>query len=142
MYVHRLLVPFFVFVLASAFLLLPACSSVVPPTVTWGPLAPIAGEPTVSLTANRQLPRIQQSLRSAGLTPAVDAAEGEYALQVKVGMSRSTKPCGTMHNVAYLLRGRAGRVLVIKGRGLTGTCSPNIFDDMSQTLASFFQRSG
>ncbi len=136
---HRLLISFFV--LASVFLLLPACSSVVPPTVTWGPVAAITGEPTVSLKANRQLPRIQQSLRSAGLATGVGPADAEYALQVKVGKSRRTKPCGTLHNVVYLLRGQAGRVLVIKGRGLTGTCSPNIFDDMSQTLASFFQRS-
>jgi hypothetical protein len=27
----------------------------------------------------------------------------------------------------------------IKGRGLTGDCIPNVFDDMSQTLATYFE---
>jgi hypothetical protein len=28
--------------------------------------------------------------------------------------------------------------MVIKARGLTGTCAPNVFDDMSQKLATYF----
>ena len=31
-----------------------------------------------------------------------------------------------------------GRVLVLKGRGLTGSCVPNLFDDMSEKLASYW----
>jgi len=40
--------------------------------------------------------------------------------------------------VLYILNGRAGRILVLKGRGMTGGCSPNIFDDMSRLLARHF----
>ena len=41
-------------------------------------------------------------------------------------------------NVVYILDGRGGHLMVIKGRGLTGACVPNIFDDMSQKLATSF----
>jgi len=138
MSIDRFLILCSVFVLAPVVLLFPACSTVVPPTVTRGPSVAIAGERTVSLTANRQVPRIQQSLENAGLATTNDPAAAEYALDVKVGNTRRTKPCGTAHNIAYILREKTGRVLVIKGRGLTGACIPNIFDEMSETLASYF----
>jgi hypothetical protein len=40
-------------------------------------------------------------------------------------------------NVAYLLRSGRRYEMVIKGRGLTGSCTPNIFDALSQMLASY-----
>ena len=64
--------------------------------------------------------------------------KGTYTLIAKVGSKRgSSEPCGTTNNVVYDLRSGSGRVLVIKGRGRTGTCKPNIFDDMSQKLAGY-----
>ncbi len=115
-----------------------ACSSIVPATVTWGPIAAISGEPRITLTSNAQYERVAQSIRDAGLSIATGGSRADYSVQVKVGSSRSSRPCGTVNNVVYILSGTAGRILVLKGRGLTGSCSPNIFDDMSRLLASHF----
>ena len=40
--------------------------------------------------------------------------------------------------MAYIMNGSVGRIMILKGRGLTGSCSPNIFDDMSRLLARHF----
>ena len=115
-----------------------ACSSIVPATVTWGPVAAISGEPTITLTSKAQYDRVAQSITDAGLFIATGGSRADTILQVMVGSSRSSRGCGTLNNVAYILSGPAGRILVLKGRGLTGSCSPNIFDGMSRLLARHF----
>ncbi len=115
-----------------------ACSSIVPATVTWGPVAAVSGEPTITLTSRAQYDRVAQSITGAGLFIATDGSRTDYILQVMVGSTRSSRGCGTLNNVAYILSGTAGRILVLKGRGQTGSCSPNIFDDLSRLLASHF----
>jgi hypothetical protein len=115
-----------------------ACSSPVPATTTYAPTAPLQRGAVFYVTANLQRPRIIQSLREAGLKTTDQMNNGTYTLIAKVGSKRgSSQPCGTTNNVVYDLRSGAGRVLVIKGRGATGTCKPNVFDDMSQKLASY-----
>jgi len=54
-----------------------------------------------------------------------------------MGRNRWSTTCGGVSNVAYLPKSSGRYVLVIKGSGLTGSCSPNVFDDMSQMLASY-----
>ncbi len=115
-----------------------ACSTAVPTTVTWGPQPPISGEPRITLTSNAQYERVAQSIRDAGLSIETGGSRADYIVQVKVGSSRSSRGCGTLNNVAYILSGTTGRILVLKGRGLTGSCSPNIFDGMSRLLARHF----
>ena len=114
------------------------CTSPVPPTVTRSPMAPLKANPTIFLQATVQKPRIAESLRQAGVRLAPSFGEADYILNVKVGRRRRTQACGGTSNVAYILDGTAGHLMVIKGRGLTGTCTPNVFDDMSRKLASYF----
>ena len=131
----------FAFVLPPVLLLLPSCTSV-PATVTYGPSMAITGEPVISLAARKQHTRIELSLRDAGLDPTGDWSGTSYGLEVKVGRTRGSRDCGTTNNVVYILNRGGMRVLVIKGRGMTGSCSPNVFDDMSQKLAEYFRYRG
>ena len=119
-------------------LLLMACSSLVPPTVTRAPTVLLSKEPTILLAAPRQAPRITQSLSDAGVSVVAEPSGANYSLRVDVGGSRSSMVCGTMNNVRYLLLQAGVHLIVIKGRGWTGSCSPNIFDELSRTLASHF----
>jgi hypothetical protein len=113
------------------------CTSPVPPTVTRSPTAPLKANPTIFLQATVQRPRIAESLRQAGVRLAPSFGEADYILNVKVGRRRRTQACGGTSNVAYILDGTTGHLMAIKGRGLTGTCTPNVFDEMSQKLASY-----
>jgi hypothetical protein len=128
----------FAFVVSPVLLLLPSCSSV-PPTVTYGPSMAITGERVIAVTTRTQLNRIERSLRDAGFDTGGDWGGTSYGLEVRLGSARSSKDCGTMNNVVYTLRKGPQRVLEIKARGMTGSCSPNVFDDMSQTLARYFR---
>ena len=114
------------------------CTSPVPPTVTRVPMSPLDANPAIFLQANAQRPRIAESLRKAGVRLAESYSEADYILNVKVGKRRKTQACGGSSNIAYVLEGRDRHLMVIKGRGLTGTCAPNVFDDMSQKLATYF----
>jgi hypothetical protein len=114
------------------------CTSPVPPTVTRTPAAPLIANPTIFLQATVQRPRIAESLRKAGVHLAESFGEADYILNVNVGRRRQNQTCGGSSNIAYVLDGRGRHLMVIKGRGLTGTCAPNVFDDMSQKLATYF----
>ncbi len=118
--------------------LVSGCTSPVPPTVTRAPTTPLNANPTIFLRASVQKPRVAESLRKAGVRLTESYAEADYILNVNVGRRRRTQTCGGSSNVAYILDGRDSHLMVIKGRGLTGTCVPNVFDDMSQKLATYF----
>jgi len=114
-----------------------ACSSHVPATVTLTPPMPIKKDLTIFVLAQRQRERIVQSLRDAGLVVSDEWDNTGYSLTVRVGSNRGSAECGGTNNVDYTLSGAGQRLMVIKGRGRTGSCDPNIFDDMSRKLASF-----
>ncbi len=139
---NAFLVVVFAFVMPSVLLALPSCTAVVPATVTYGPSIAITGEPVIWLMAAKQLDRIERSIRDAGLIPTNNPGRTSYGLVVKLGRTRVTRACGTINNVVYILSRAGQRVLVIKGRGMTGSCSPNVFDDMSQQMARYFQHGG
>ena len=124
-------------ILALAVALLPSCTSLVPATVTWGPSEPISDERTIFLTARSQRVEIERSLRDADFVVANTRPEG-YVLRVDIGRNRGSQPCGTLNNVSYILSRGSTRILVIKGRGLTGSCTPNILADMSRMMQSYF----
>ncbi len=126
---------FFVLGLTGLLAFTSACSSLVPATVTQSPSFPFEKDKGILLMATRQNGRIAQSLTDAGLKIVAKRSESEYALQVKVGSSRASTECGSINNVVYILNVEGRRVVVIKGRGSTGSCTPNIFDDMSRKLA-------
>jgi len=116
----------------------PSCSGLVPATVTLSPQIPIKKGATIFLLARVQRKQIVTSLQSVGFVVADELAEGSYVLTVTVGRSRGgpRKDCGTVNNVAYVLNDVSQRLMVIKGRGRTGACTPNIFEEMSQVLAN------
>lgn len=119
-----------------------SCTSTVPAFVAILPAVPLEGPPRVLLLAPSQGHRIAESLRRVGIEPVVKRHGNEYELVVEVGSDRSRPSCGTVNNVRYSLRrGSSIDILIIQGRGMTGNCSPNIFDDMSATLALYFSDS-
>jgi hypothetical protein len=85
-----------------------------------------------------QRPRILDSLHGAGIRTTISLEEADYILAVDVGERRVNMKCGGMHNIVYILSGEGVPLVEIKSRGLTGDCIPNVFDDMSETLASYF----
>ena len=112
-----------------------ACATAVPPMITQHPVAPIVKSEGMYLIASRHRDTIKESMTRAGLKP-VDSPTGSYSLEVNVGKGRGSGDCGTVSNVNYILTSAGGRVMVIKGRGPTGSCDDNIFAAMSQKLAS------
>ncbi len=116
---------------------LSGCASTVPATVTMRPASPLEANATIYLKTRVRLRRIALSLRDAGLTPTNQVEGAGYTLDVRVGSGRGSSDCGRVSNVAYILTRAGSRVMAIKGRGRTGSCTPNVFDDMSQKLAWF-----
>ena len=114
---------------------LAACSSTVPPTITRTPQVALRADSPVFLVAIRQRERVAQSLMAAGVEVSSRVENDGYTLIVKIGRGRGGTSCGTTANVAYILRSYGRNVLVIKGRGKTGDCTPNMLDDMSLRLA-------
>jgi len=123
-------------VLAIPLGLMSACASEVPPTVTMSPVAPIIRSEGIYIIAAQMRDPVKESLIQAGLKPVDRPATSGYALEVRVGKSRSSGDCGSVRNVAYILTAARSRVMVIKGRGPTGSCPENIFNGMSKALAS------
>ena len=116
------------------------CASHVPATVTMPAIVSVDGRLPRFLIANVQRAEILKSLRDAGLNAVERPAERGYTLDVRLGSSRSSRPCGSLRNVSYVLKEASVRIMIIKGRGVTGSCSPNIFDELSQMLASHAPR--
>ena len=125
-------------VIATQVVLVSGCTSPVPPTVTRAPTTSLKANPAIYLQASVQRPRVAESLRNASVRLTNTFSEADYILTVNVGRRRRTQTCGGSSNVSYILDGRDSHLMVIKGRGLTGTCVPNVFDGMSQKLATYF----
>ncbi len=121
-------------------LLSTSCATEVPATITRHSPVPLAAKNGIVLMASRQRDLIQRSLESAGLKVSDEWTGENYTLTVKLGSSRSSSDCGTVQNVVYKLAGAGQRrsLIVIKGRGATGDCETNIFNDMSRKLATQF----
>jgi len=112
------------------------CASDVPATITRAPTTPIEKSGKFFLVATRQRERIKKSLIDAGLNATDALTADSYVITVAIGGGRATRVCGSVNNVNYVLSLGGQRIVIIKGRGATGTCEPNIFDDMSRKLAS------
>jgi hypothetical protein len=126
-----------VFLSTALSLSLVVCATDVPPTVTHSPVGELIDEPEVFLVASRQRERIAAALTEAGFKVS-NSASAPYALEVGVGSNRARRGCGTKNNVSYTLNTNNLSVLQIKARGYTGNCEPNVFDEMSATMASKF----
>ena len=119
-----------------------ACTSTVPATVTRGPLGPVIANPRIFVSAPNQSERIVRSLRDAGFTVKEGFRDIDYMLEVRIGDSRARRECGSVNNVIYILNQSGQQFMIIKGRGLTGSCTPNVFDDLSRKLAAYYVDSG
>jgi hypothetical protein len=113
-----------------------SCASDVPATVARHYGFAINKKTEIFVIASDERPRIVESLKKAGLKPVDVRSATGYSLDVRLGGNRRTQPCGSVRNVTYILSGPPGRMAIIKGRGATGTCEPNMYDDMSAKLAS------
>jgi len=117
--------------------ILSSCTTLVPATVTRAPETALMSNPKLFVQATAHREQIMESLYNAGLDLNDSLSGADYTLLVKVGRNRHSTRCGGISNVAYLLQSEGRFILVIKGRGFTGSCSPNVFDDISQKLASY-----
>ena len=122
---------------AAAIVVLLACTTPVPPTVTQPLREPVPAGAEIFVEASAQREAVQRSLEHAGIRLSDRWARDGYRLVVKVGSGRGNLGCGTTNNVSYALFRGDTRIMVIKGRGPTGACTPSIFDDMSRSLASY-----
>jgi hypothetical protein len=96
---------------------------------------PAAPGPSVYLVAARQKARIAESLRRVGLHVVDDILESPALLRVTVGNEKGFRSCGTRNNVKYALHIGGAPALELKEDGWTGTCEPNVFDELSAQLA-------
>ena len=115
------------------------CVSPVRPTVTRPPTIPLKEDPAIYLQAIGHKARVAESLRDAGVRLTESDSEADYTLNVNVGKVRGRRDCGNVSNIDYILYSNGRRLMVIEGRGLMGTCVPNVFDRMSQKLATYFR---
>jgi hypothetical protein len=136
----------FLFLLVLPLGLTSACSLVVPAKVTLSPQVPIDKGTNIFVVAEAQRERIVKSLIDAGLNVSDEWTVRGYSLTVSVGRwrtfrnlgsYRTSRECDRVSNVAYVLSGGSHQLMVIKGRGATGYCEPNVFDDMSRLLAVY-----
>ncbi len=124
---------------AWSILLLSSCSTVREPSITLPPTAPIHSDyPYFVTTAGsaNQKENIIRSMKAAGFTVEAEPQEKFYTLEVVLGQVRDTQSCGSLRNVVYKVTQMGARIMVIKGRGWTGNCTPGIYDAMSKILAS------
>ncbi len=121
-------------ILLALVLALPACGTVPPTTTMQGSLA-LETEPSFYVTAAKQKPAVVGALRRAGIVVVEDLLESSHQLRVTLGIDKSFRACGTLNNVKYTIRLQRRTLLEIAGRGWTGECEPNVFDEMSLELA-------
>lgn len=127
----------FLFLLILPLGLMSGCASIVPATVTSQPQVPIKKGANIFVVARAQRERIVKSLIDAGLNVSDEWTVDGYLLTVSVGRWRGGSGCQGVSNVAYVLNGGGRMLMVIKGRGQTDYCEPNVFDDMSRLLAAY-----
>jgi hypothetical protein len=120
--------------LLALVLLLPACGTV-PPTPTTPSFLVLEAEPSFYLIATKQKPEILAALRRAEIVVVDDLLESSHQLRVTLGVDKSFRDCGTLNNVKYAIRLQMRTLLELAGRGWTGECQPNVFDEMSRELA-------
>jgi hypothetical protein len=114
---------------------LSACiADVAPTTQALGALR-LQESPVLFVSAIRGRELVVDSLIRTGLSINEDIRKANLLLKVQLGAKKSNSPCGVVRNVIYILLEGDTPVLQTKGRGGTGTCTNNIFNQMSQELA-------
>jgi hypothetical protein len=112
---------------------LAGCSPSTPRVYVHMPL-PQGVDPRITVVSALQRPRIVDSLRAAGFRMAEGADGGEYLLRVSLGTKQKRSSCGALQNVRYELRHEQSTWITAEAKGWTGSCEPNIFDELSRAL--------
>lgn len=116
------------------------CASPVPPrTQVFAPID-VGAEQRLYVSTNDEREAVLAALRQAGFAITEDLQELPFVLTVRLGSRRSTSACGAVRNAVFQLMHSGVQIAVIKGRGSTGSCDPNILLDMSAELARLFPR--
>ena len=88
----------------------------------------------IYVTAARQKADIIQSLRKVGFNIVDNMEDSDYLLRATIGVDQGSQDCGTRNNVRYQIRYRERTVAEAGAKGWTGSCRPNVFDEVSQSL--------
>jgi len=135
----RLSIPIIAATALLAISFLTSCAATVEPTITQFPTAELKSDAPIYVIANRQRPRVVRALREAGLNVTNRVTNDSYSLRVLIGRPRITQSCGPKTNIVYILNAFGQRLFVLKSRGYSGDCEPNMLDDMSRVLAQQFR---
>jgi len=120
----------FLFVVA---VLVGGCTTHAPEVDVRTPL-PKGTDPLIYVTSARQKERVIGALNAAGFHLVDAPADGVYLLRVTVGIEQGSRPCGTLNNVRLSLRRQEKSIVEAEAKGWTGSCQPNVFDDVSRAL--------
>ena len=121
--------------------ILPGCTTKATRAIYERPL-PSTEDERIFLVATRQKERIERSLGAAGFALTDDPLATKLFLRVTLGNEKGFRECGTLNNVKFALRHTEQPVLELVAAGWTGTCEPNVLDDMSHELMRRFAASG
>jgi hypothetical protein len=126
--------------LGMAFLLGGCSSAGVAPKVKVMEGFPGSKPRTIAVQSEQDQASVVASLEQAGFQVKPDSGSAAFLLRVSVGTNRAKASCGRVNNVRYSLDTAGSTVLEIQARGWTGTCSPNVYDEMSAALAQAFPK--
>jgi hypothetical protein len=90
--------------------------------------------PTVFLVAAKEKVAVRASLENADFTVENNHLATSNFLRVTVGLSQDFLACGQKHNVRYELAVDGTLAIDLRRVGYTGTCVPNVLDDLSEEL--------
>jgi hypothetical protein len=128
----RLLVCAILFALVAV-----GCHGKVPYTRVIGPV-PENEQRVIYVTAERERDVVLQQLEKAGFTIVSEPSESPARLDVRMGTPQARRSCGRYRNLVFNVSRGGIRVVVIKARGWTGSCEPNMLLEMSHELARVF----
>jgi hypothetical protein len=112
---------------------LSGCSPVAPEVRVFEPLPQGINTP-IYVTAARQKDKIKHALSDAGFR-IVDRVEDSLRLmRVTIGVDQGSQSCGTLNNVRFQIRFEGRNVVEATAKGWTGSCQPNVFDEVSHEM--------
>ena len=112
-----------------------ACAPLIAPEVRIFEPLPQGINTPIYVTAARQKDTIKQALHNAGFHIVDRLENSTHLMRVTIGADQNTEPCGTLNNVRFQLRIEQRNIAEATAKGWTGSCQPNVFDEVSQTMA-------
>jgi len=95
---------------------------------------PSGTDPAIFVTAARQKDPVLRALKDAGFHIVDAPGPDVYLMRVTLGVDQWSRPCGTLNNVRFSLRQQQLTLIDAEAKGWTGTCQPNVFDEVSRAL--------